>query len=572
MTFSALAVFFARINWRETVFRPRFIVLWLCTGIVACFCSLFAAFVLSQFSSPRRVLAGVQMGMVDFSGLSQENALDLIRTLEHSIEYDLVTLRVDGTDLLIDPSDFSSGLDTAKAVEMVTDAGQEGMLWGRFLSWMRGKFGKKIQLDWPVAIDESKMRTVLAGVDFPGKRSPIEPVVRFQGIEADVSYGVDGLSLPLEETGKKVVGVLVRFDERLVQATPVAVRAVISDGEADRVAAFALAVTARSLTVEVDEATVSLNKAEQLSLFQVAREGKNFHLSVDPDAVFNLIDAKFDTVGIPARNAYFDFTGGVVRILPGTVGVGCCTIDTVERMESVMLDSSPGSRRRVRLDPEFIAPAVSETDLVDLQVTKQLSSFTTTYRPGESRVRNIHKIADMLSGTVVRPGESFSVNQAVGERTAASGWVSAGVIENGSFKQSPGGGISQFATTLYNAVYNAGLEINTHTPHSVYISRYPYGREATLSYPEPDLVFTNDTPGGIVVWAVHTYSSLTVAIYGHDDGRRVERRPPEMEKVGVCERVSTTRVIHRPDGRRDADSYRWTYRPEGSMGWEMCRK
>ena len=123
-----------------------------------------------------------------------------------------------------------------------------------------------------------------------------------------------------------------------------------------------------------------------------------------------------------------------------------------------------------------------------------MSSFTTDYPPGETRVINIHRGADLLNNTVVEPGKVFSLNQTVGPRTAARGFVTAPVFAQGEFFDDYGGGVSQLATTTYNAAFFGGYADVTHQPHTIYISRYPPGREATVNYGVIDLQFRDDTP------------------------------------------------------------------------------
>jgi vancomycin resistance protein YoaR len=98
---------------------------------------------------------------------------------------------------------------------------------------------------------------------------------------------------------------------------------------------------------------------------------------------------------------------------------------------------------------------------------------------------NIHRIADIVDGHVVLPGEQFDLNELTGPRDRARGFVDAPQILDGEFVDRIGGGISQFVTTMFNAVFFSGLKDVEHSPHSYYISRYPPGREATISYPSP---------------------------------------------------------------------------------------
>ena len=112
---------------------------------------------------------------------------------------------------------------------------------------------------------------------------------------------------------------------------------------------------------------------------------------------------------------------------------------------------------------------------------------------------NIGRAAELINGTLVLPGETFSLNGTVGERTAENGFVKGFIIDGGQFREDFGGGVSQVATTTFNAMFFAGLEDVEHKPHSFYISRYPAGREATVAWPTVDLKFRNDSDTGVLI-------------------------------------------------------------------------
>ncbi len=155
-----------------------------------------------------------------------------------------------------------------------------------------------------------------------------------------------------------------------------------------------------------------------------------------------------------------------------------------------------------------------------------VSEFTTYHPSGQARNININLIADMVDGAVVLPGEVFSLNGHVGERTQENGFVRAGAIIGGVVYccDSPinvGGGTSQFSTTLYNAVFFGGYEDVFHRPHSLYFSRYPVVREATLGFPGPDVKFRNNTAFPVTIRTEHTSTSITVKLYGDNEGRSV---------------------------------------------------
>jgi len=222
-------------------------------------------------------------------------------------------------------------------------------------------------------------------------------------------------------------------------------------------------------------------------------------------------------------------------------------------------------------------------------VVEKVSEYT-TYYPSDfpGRLTNIHRAADLMDGTLVLPGDVFSFNDTVGERTAERGFAAGFIIEDGRLEVDFGGGVSQLATTTFNAAFFAGLEIVEHNPHSFYISRYPEGRESTIAWGVKDLRFRNDSDHGVFVTTSWTDSSVTVRIWG-TKRYRVESvtserydvkpfevvhdpRPPGVEP-GTCVategvpgfRVRVTRELYEP-GRGGSlvgsEVFRTTYDPE----------
>ena len=97
-----------------------------------------------------------------------------------------------------------------------------------------------------------------------------------------------------------------------------------------------------------------------------------------------------------------------------------------------------------------------------------------------------------------------------------------------SYEDAVGGGVSQLSTTLFNAVFFGGYQDVTHTVHSLYLSRYPLGREATLNYPSIDNKFKNDTKNGVLIQTSFTSTSVTVSLYGDNEGRTVRAEGPNI--------------------------------------------
>jgi vancomycin resistance protein YoaR len=171
-----------------------------------------------------------------------------------------------------------------------------------------------------------------------------------------------------------------------------------------------------------------------------------------------------------------------------------------------------------------------------------VGAFTTPFPCCQPRIINIRRAAQLLNAYVVPPQGRFSMNAALGPRTRARGFVPAPMISGGRLVDSVGGGISQVATTLYNAAFFAGLDFVEHTPHSFYISRYPMGREATISWGGPELIFDNSWAAPLRMRFLVRRTSLTVRFYSRMLGRRVESwtgRPNAFRPPSI-------RVVHNP--------------------------
>ena len=189
-----------------------------------------------------------------------------------------------------------------------------------------------------------------------------------------------------------------------------------------------------------------------------------------------------------------DFSTGRPVVIPSKDGRGVDYQATLARTCSPC-SPAPGERTITAIYAD--QPAELTTDeLNKLGITGVIGEFTTRgFAPDSGR--NIRRAAQVINGMIVKPGETFSLNGATEPRNAANGYVEAGIISDGHASRGVGGGVSQVATTLYNASYFAGMVDVEHKEHSFYISRYPPGREATVFDDAIDMKFRNDNPTGV---------------------------------------------------------------------------
>jgi vancomycin resistance protein YoaR len=163
-----------------------------------------------------------------------------------------------------------------------------------------------------------------------------------------------------------------------------------------------------------------------------------------------------------------------------------------------------------------VQPALTTADVQEMGLSALGSQFSTFFDPSNiARATNIAQAAKIVDGTIVRPGEVFSLNAVLGPRTVNRGFDYAPVIAgDGVLRLGVGGGICQYATTLFNAVFFAGLPVVERHAHSLYIDHYPIGRDATVAWGGPDFKFKNDTGRPLMIRSWTSNGVLTVVVVG----------------------------------------------------------
>ena len=254
-------------------------------------------------------------------------------------------------------------------------------------------------------------------------------------------------------------------------------------------------------------------------------------LRITGGSVRKMIGDRLESLETSPVDARFELVGDDVSVVPARPGFKLDAGLTAEQLLKVALERGPG---KAPLKGKKEPAEFTTADARALDIKERVSTFTTYHSCCEARVENIHRIADIVDGAVVEPGESFSLNDYVGPRTTANGFVGAPAIRDGKFVEEVGGGISQFATTMFNAIFFGGYDFLEYQPHSYYISRYPPGREATISTPAPDLAFLNDSDSGVYIDTSYTEGSITVSFYGSQnfevdagEGPRKNVTPPK---------------------------------------------
>lgn len=265
------------------------------------------------------------------------------------------------------------------------------------------------------------------------------------------------------------------------------------------------------ITFAGKDAAARLEPEQTASVLTFGPDGQGgLAVTVDQEAAIGLLAPQLALSEVEPKDATFAVSGGKPTVVPAVVGDKVNWPKTLEQFTALLV--APGERTGQAVY-ERVEPKLTTEAVQGLGVVETMGSFTTSGFSGPSGV-NIRTVARKVNGAIVKPGDTFSLNDFTGPRGTAEGYVESGIIDHGRPSTAVGGGISQFATTLYNAAYFAGLEDAGHTEHSYYISRYPAAREATVFDGAIDLKFRNNTGTGVYIEAFTTDSEVTVRLWG----------------------------------------------------------
>ena len=454
-----------------------------------------AAYAGAQDKTPRgTTVAGVEVG-----GLTLTAAAGALREgLAERVEAP-ITIEVDGEEQAATPAELGLGVDY---VASVRQAGT-GRSWDPVWLWDYYTGGE--DLDPVVTVAEMTMSDYLAGLAESAGRPARDGKVTFQGTRVRTVKPRDGRAIDPEQAREAIVAAYLAEDPTasldLVATLP-------DIDEADvrsAVEEFANPAMSAPVTLAFGDSRVRLLPRDFVAALSLRPSNGELVPHIDQNKLLRLVDDQVASDGGAPVDATVVLDGGRPRVVPAKPGVRFVPAEVTAAFTAAL--TQPEGEREGKVTSEVRQPDFSTADARALKIVEEVSTFTTYFPYAEYRNVNIGRAMELINGTVLKPGETFSLNQTVGERTAENGFVKGFIIEDGIFKEDFGGGVSQSATTTFNAAFFAGLEDVEHKPHSFYIDRYPVGREATVAWPTVDLKFKNNTPYGILIEASITPSS-----------------------------------------------------------------
>jgi vancomycin resistance protein YoaR len=467
--------------------------------------------------SPTRLAEGTTVAGLDVGGLGLPAARTRLVERADTLAHEPVTFVARGRRFELTPSQLGVRPDWNAALHEAASEG-DGFAPLRGLRRIQTRL-LGAEIDPHVDLYPSALRYTIARIAAAVDQPAASAKLRLRGLSVAVVPERAGARLDQAKARRLIVTSLAALDRQgpvrlpVVVAEPEVTASQLADAQAT-----ARTAISRPVTLTVGTTRFRLPRWRIAHLLDLPSGGET-RVSVGGSGARRWVEKLSDTVGRKPRDATFRVVSGGITVVPSQDGRA---LDVDASLGAIQRAAFSPTNRSAALVVRSAAPARTTEEAGAMGITGVVGSYTTTYGGTEGRLHNVALVADLIDGALVAPGARFSFNATTGERNAAKGFEEAPVIINGELESGIGGGVCQVSTTVFNAAFEAGLSIEKRTNHALYISHYPLGRDATVNYPDLDLVFRNDTDHWLLLRTFVGTGSLTVNLYGTPTNRRVE--------------------------------------------------
>ena len=467
--------------------------------------------------SSSELASGTHVAGVDVGGMTKREAVTTLDALYEQRSADSVEFSAGEDTYSLAPTQLGVQPDWSSAVDTAARAGDGfGPLRG-FRRIRARVFGAEVLPK--IVVSNAALEYALDQISKDTNRGARSAALVRRGLGFRVADEQAGRRLDREAAAEVIVRALGQL-ERTPGATVLPVKVMAPPVSAAMLATAAerarIAVSA-PVTLKVAQTRFRVPPRRIAALLSLPRGGAT-KLAIGGAAADAYFSNLSDNVGRPARDAGFAVYGDAVQVVPARDGL---ELNVPKTARAILRAATRPANRVATLTVVRAVPERTTAEALAMGIDTRMSSYKTYYSGTSDRITNLQLGVRELDDTLVAPGSTFSLNEAIGERTEERGFRSAPVIIGNEYAEEIGGGTSQVATTAFNAAWEAGLRISERNPHSLYISRYQLGRDATVYWPSLDLKFVNDTDTWVLVKGFAEGDGISIAIYG-GESRRVE--------------------------------------------------
>lgn len=299
-----------------------------------------------------------------------------------------------------------------------------------------------------------------------------------------------------------------------------------------------------------------------------AKQRSQFHLStkysINNDSVKVFLEELSKKTDVQAIDAKFKIEDGRVTTFSQDQKGRSLDIEKSSKLITEALSENSSEPMEIELPMIATQPSITSSGAEDLGIATLIGEGKSNFRGStKNRIHNIKNAVERFNGVLIKPGEDFSFVQTLGDVDGEHGYLPELVIKKDKTEPEFGGGICQVSTTVFRAAIFSGLKITARKNHAYPVSYYnPQGMDSTIYVPKPDLKFTNNTPGHILIQSTIVGTELTFQFYGTNDGRKIEVEGPkiiEKNPDGSMKTTFTQKVIDAQNNTIINDTFNSSY-------------
>jgi len=504
-----------------------------------------------------RVLAGVTAGDVDLSGLDRTAATAAIDA-RYPYGVGRLLLRTPDGDIAIPYSDVSRRATTGDLVEAAMAAGRSGDVVTRALAQIRQALDGTSLAPASVLLDEDALRERVATALAPLERHPVSATIAMTRKGVVIGRARTGREIdpaPVIEASLAALRDPATPAQVVIPVVTTTIRPRVEDKAVFDARTQAVQM-ARAIKLRASKRSWTIKAAEVRSWIRFApAPGGTIVTVLDESLIPVNLNRAAKAVRKPAKSAQYlvSRSGRIVGVVASSAGRRLDRPATVAAIVKELHRRATGAApRKIRVKLEAVAPELATSEAArKAPVMSLLGSWQTWFPISERNYfgANIWVPAQLINGTVLRPGQRFDWWDAIWPVTPARGFGPGGFIASDHTEPTGalGGGMCSSSTTLFNAAMRAGLDMGARSNHKYYISRYPLGLDATVSITSggrQTMSFRNDTRGIIFIRGMKIQSGgvgwVRYEIWGIPDGRTVSLSGASVSNVSKA----TTRTVY----------------------------
>ena len=462
----------------------------------------------AAIAATQHVFAGSTVSGVDVGDMSPDEARQVVADQIGAELAQPVTLSAnDSTDTLV-PADSGVSVDAAASINRLIDPTINPVTLIKRLSGTSVDAVTIVDSDALTNALNARLGTLATGT--------ADAVVTLEGTTPVVTPGTDGTGMDVDASVKALSAGWPLGQEEIAMVEGTA-RPAITDDDAEAfvdsvltpLLSDSLTVTAADTSVEKTAATkqVVLSPEQIADLTTISTDDGELSAVLDSQRLHDAIIDAMGGIETAPTNAGWTIDGSAEsaagakpQYVAPSPGEGIDMDALTQQLVDAGTTGTASADRTVALTMITTQPEIT-TPEKDWGITEVTGEFATPFNSEPGRDQNLIRGAEQMNGQIVMPGETFSVEQALGPVDYEHGFTDAGVISNGQHVDALGGGLSQIGTTMFNVGFEAGMDDVEHHPHSYYFDRYPAGREATLWTGQKDVKFANSTPYAALIQA-----------------------------------------------------------------------